>query len=217
ETESVDSMLVEFTDTRLQFGEHEEAEAGNWRTRSAVAAQAPIQRPQARGVASQSKGAYAPERAPDVSRVSHTGPSRYVEPGEDNTPSYGNETMWYYTVEEGQRALMIRLNGQMEVIVGPARVWKGSSRFEKMRHFVAHPGEFLIVRFRDGRQEHLIGPTDIWFDPRIHETITREDALQLAAKEAVIVYSRPAGADTVSRRIVHGPTLFVPAPGEWLH
>jgi hypothetical protein len=105
----------------------------------------------------------------------------------------------------------------MEVIVGPQRVWIGTSRFEKMRHFVAHPGEFLIVRFRDGRQEHLAGPTDLWFDPRIHETVTRQDALQLAAKECVIVYSRPEGSATISRRIVHGPTLFVPAPGEWLH
>ena len=37
-----------------------------------------------------------------------------------------------------------------------------------MAHHVAHPGEFLIVRFRDGRQEHLPGPADVWFDPRVH-------------------------------------------------
>jgi hypothetical protein len=86
-----------------------------------------------------------------------------------------------------------------------------------MKHFVAHPGEFLIVRFRDGRQEHLVGPTDLWFDPRVHETVSRQEGLQLAAKEAVIVYSRPTEAGPVTRRIVTGPTLFVPAPGEWLH
>jgi hypothetical protein len=125
--------------------------------------------------------------------------------------------MYYYTVEEGQRALMIRRDGRMEVIVGPRRVWKGWNRFEKMRHFVAHPGEFLIVRFRDGRQEHVPGPADLWFDPRIHEQVTRQDTLQLAAKEAVIVYSRPDDSGAVNRRIVYGPTLFVPAPGEWLH
>jgi len=138
-------------------------------------------------------------------------------PGQDYTPDYGTETMWYFTVEEGQRALLIRKDGRIEVVVGPKRVWRGSSRLERMRHHVAHPGEFLIVRFRDGRQEHLVGPTDLWFDPRIHESITRQDALQLAAKESVIVYSRPAGAEAISRRIVHGPMLFVPAPGEWLH
>jgi hypothetical protein len=222
ETESVDSMMVEFTDTAVH---------------STVT---PNQELILRGKAKhRSRESPPPAQTPAVAKVrrnpltefrkgvkgledSELGGRRWrgdhtVTPGEDTTPDYGTETMWYYTVEEGQRVLMVRKNGQMEVIVGPQRVWIGSKRFEKMRHYIAHPGEFLIVRFRDGRQEHLPGPADIWFDPRIHETITREDALQLAAKEAVIVYSRPAGADAISRRIVNGPMLFVPAPGEWLH
>ena len=86
-----------------------------------------------------------------------------------------------------------------------------------MKHYVAHPGDFLVVQFRDGRQEHLPGPAELWFDPRVHQSVTRKDALQLAAKEAVIVYSQPADGGPIARRIVYGPTLFVPAPGEWLH
>lgn len=125
--------------------------------------------------------------------------------------------MFHYTVEDGQRAMMIHRDGRMEVIVGPRRVLHWGRRFERMRHFVAHPGDFLLVRYRDGRQEHVAGPCDLWFDPRIHESIARQEALQLAAKEAVIVYSRAAGSDAISRRIVYGPTLFVPSPGEWLH
>jgi hypothetical protein len=216
ETESVDSMLTEFTDTRFTGGTVELVRE--------LPAKPRAKGKMLRGLAS----AVAGPRLPEVGRSFGKTVVQFKpgvrdrededhELGEDETPDYGTATMWYYTVEEGQRALMIRRDGRMEVIVGPRRVWIGSSRFERMRHFVAHPGEFLIVRFRDGRQEHLAGPTDIWFDPRVHETITREDALQLAAKEAVIVYSRPAAGDAVSRRIVHGPTLFVPAPGEWLH
>jgi hypothetical protein len=53
--------------------------------------------------------------------------------------------MFFYTVEEGQRVLMTRLNGTMEIIVGPRRVWRGWSTFKPMAHFVAHPDEFLIV------------------------------------------------------------------------
>ena len=86
-----------------------------------------------------------------------------------------------------------------------------------MRHFVATPGKFLIVRFRNGQQRHLPGPAEIWFDPREHMDIVAEDALQLAAKEAVVVYSKPDGPDPIARRIVYGPALFIPAPGEWLH
>jgi hypothetical protein len=105
----------------------------------------------------------------------------------------------------------------MEVIVGPKRVWRGKNVFRPMQHFVAHPGDYLIVRYRDGRQEHLSGPAEVWLDPRVHEEITREEALQVAAKEAVVVYSSKEGTSAVQRRIEYGPTLFMPRPGEWLH
>ena len=140
-----------------------------------------------------------------------------TQPGLDDTDYVGGRGVMFYIVEEGQRVLMRRPNGRMEVIIGPRRVWRGRNDFRPMKHFVAHPGEFLILRYRDGRQEHLPGPAEIWFDPRIHLEIRQEDALQLAAKEAVVVYSKPEGSDVVSRRIVYGPCMFVPKPGEWLH
>jgi hypothetical protein len=211
ETESVDSMLCEFTDTDVSGGP-----PAGWRSYGrrdlpdrTLTLSGPVQ--------SHQLSYFAPAmHAASILRDS--GPVRApAAPGEDMTPDYGRSGMWFYVVEEGQRALMIRSDGRMEVIVGPQRIWQGRNRFEKMKHFVAHPGEFLIVRFRDGRQEHLAGPADLWFDPRIHETVSRQEGLQLADKEAVIVYSRPAETGPVTRRIVTGPTLFVPAPGEWLH
>jgi hypothetical protein len=134
-------------------------------------------------------------------------------PGLDTTDRLGKTGMFHYVVEEGQRALRVLPDGHMQVIVGPKRLSRWGLRIRPMDHYVAHPGEFLIVRYRDGRQEHRPGPTDVWFDPRVHLSITREDALQVAAREAVVVYSRAAENEPVSRRIVYGPTLFVPAPG----
>src|SRR6185295_3849896 len=49
------------------------------------------------------------------------------------------------------------------------------------------------------------------------EGVTRQEALQLAAKEAVVVYAKAVENAPITRRLVYGPTLFVPAPGEWLH
>jgi len=138
----------------------------------------------------------------------------------------GRRGMWYYTVEDGQRVLMTESNGTMKVLTGPCKVWQRGRRFQPMAHHVAHPGEFLIVRFRDGRQEHIEGPADLWLDPRVHLTIDREDTLQLAAKEAVVVYhstedtaedTTSTSVDVVSRHIVYGPATFMPRPGEWLH
>ncbi len=129
----------------------------------------------------------------------------------------GGGGMWFYVVEEGQQVLKKKSDGTMEVIVGPKRVWKGWSKFHPMKHYVAHPGEFIIVRFRDGRQQHLRGPAEMWADPRIHREITVEECLQVGGKEAVIVYSQTEGETTIHRRVVSGPTQFMPEPGEWLH
>ena len=137
--------------------------------------------------------------------------------GLDMTGPTGGGGMLLYTVEDGQRVLTVHPNGSMAVIVGPKRVWRGFSTFRTMNHFVAHPGEYLIVRFRNGFQEHLPGPTEIWFDPREHLEVTKHDALQIAAKEAVVVYCKSEETGEIARRIEYGPAQFVPAPGEWLH
>ncbi|WP_161602402.1 GspE/PulE/PilB domain-containing protein [Tautonia marina] len=131
--------------------------------------------------------------------------------------SGGSTGMFTFVVEEGQRVLMRRSNGTMDVVVGPKRVWRGRNQFRAMVHHVAHPGDYLIVRFRDGRQEHLPGPAEVWFDPRSHESVEVREALQIAAKEAVVVYSQKEGTANVQRRIEYGPALFMPRPGEWLH
>jgi hypothetical protein len=136
---------------------------------------------------------------------------------EENKDTYGGSGMFFHIVEEGQRVLMRRPDGTMEIIVGPRRVWRFRKTFTPMQHYVAHPGEFLLVHYRDGRQEHLPGPADLWLDPRIHQAIKVEEGLQLATKEAVVVYSKRPDSDTVTRRIAYGPTLFIPQPGEWLH
>ena len=142
------------------------------------------------------------------------------ETGSDDTgldphKHVGQASFFFYTVEEGQKVLMVERDGTMEVVEGPRRIWLGKRRFRPMAHYVAHPGEFLVIRYRDGRQEHLSGPAHCWFDPRVHKSVAKEEVLQIDNKEAVVVYSDLDGK--VTRRIAHGPAIFVPEPGEWLH
>jgi Type II secretion system (T2SS), protein E, N-terminal domain len=137
--------------------------------------------------------------------------------GLDSTSPIGDSGVWFYIVEEGQSVLVRNPDGTMDVIVGPRRVWRGRRTFQRMIHHVAHPGDYLIVRYRDGRQEHLAGPAEVWLDTRHHQEIACEEMLQVAAKEAVVVYSQKDGTSSVQRRIEYGPTLFMPRPGEWLH
>jgi hypothetical protein len=199
ETESVESLLCELTDSTADFDES---------LSSAGRARHAMPRTMGPPVAAPKKLLLGLDNQQD---------RRARAPGSDPTAPIGGEGVMFYTVEEGQRVLMSRLNGTVEIIVGPRRVWRGWSTFRKMDHYVAHPDEFLIIRYRDGRQEHLPGPAEVWFDPREHLQITKENALQIAAKEAVVVYSRSEASNVISRRVVNGPALFVPRPGEWLH
>ncbi|MEZ4322046.1 MAG: hypothetical protein R3F61_31530 [Myxococcota bacterium] len=140
---------------------------------------------------------------------------RGVFGGRDTQLQHGWESMFFFTVREGQRVLVTDRSGRTTVVEGPRRLWRWGKRIEPMAHYVAHPGDFLVLRFRNGRQEHLAGPAHAWLDPREHVSIQKEEAVQIAAKEAVVVYSEGDGG--VSRRVVHGPETFVPGPGEWLH
>jgi hypothetical protein len=194
----VDSMLQEFTD-ELKSG----SSSLHHPTLASTAYMSPEQVP----------ARFSARGAPASRDASGRGPRSSL----DSTSSVGDSGVWFYIVEEGQSVLARNPDGSMEIIVGPRRVWRGRRKFQRMIHHVAHPGEYLIVRYRDGRQEHQAGPAEVWFDPRVHQEITCEDMLQIAAKEAVVVYSQKDGTSTVQRRIEHGPTLFMPRPGEWLH
>ena len=147
-----------------------------------------------------------------------TGGGRGTDNGLDRTQAHrGVSNMFYYTVEDGQRILLVEKDGSMSVVEGPARVWSRGKQIRQMQHYVAHPGDFLIVRYRNGHQEHMVGPAHVWFDPREHMAITKEESLPISAKEAVVVYSEDDESGEISRRLVHGPAQFVPQPGEWLH
>ena len=123
---------------------------------------------------------------------------------------------WSTTVRDGARALVTDKQGRIRIVEGPAQVWRWGHTIEPMKQYVAHPGDFLVVRHRDGQQTHLAGPTSLWFDPRVHVSVEKEEALQIAAEEAVVVYSEGDEGE-VSRRIARGPATFVPGASEWLH
>jgi hypothetical protein len=202
ETESVNSLLAEFTETAI---------AQSPPASQSVTFHKSTITPRGRG--SSAAQSFGGEPVHERSRELN----RFMQVGVDPTRNREVASMFYYVVDEGQRVLTRRPDGTMQIIEGPKRVWRGRNSFEPMKHHVAHPDKFLIVRYRDGRQKHIAGPADIWFDPREHLQVTHEDALQIAAKEAVVVYSKSENSAVVTRRVVHGPALFVPQPGEWLH
>ena len=203
EGESCDSILQEFTDTSIDFTETIDDSYVDHSAR---------RKTKVRATATE----LSDQSLHDSSHAFKSSPSRQITNRLGNHLTNSGAGMFFYTIEEGRKALAYRLGGRIDVIEGPARCWQGMTRFHEMRHQVAHPGEFLIIRFRDGTQQHLEGPAQIWFDPRIHEEISVQEGLSLAAKEAVVVYGKSETGET-QRRVRFGPGLFVPQPGEWLH
>jgi len=198
--ESCDSILQEFCCTAIDFTETVEDDSG--------LCDGEYYPPE---VTQESIGAiYSPVRKKVNPRSGHD------RSAFSSKSSNSGESMFFYTIEEGQKALAYRIGGKIDVLDGPARVWKGFTRFVPMKHFVAHPGEFLTIRFHDGTQENLRGPAQLWLDPRIHQHVECQEGLTLAAREAVVVYGEGDSGET-KRRICHGPSVFVPEPGEWLH
>ncbi|NUM33458.1 MAG: hypothetical protein HUU50_02850 [Candidatus Brocadiae bacterium] len=139
-----------------------------------------------------------------------------LESGLDTTEYREKKNMFFYIIPEGQQVLVTDKKGKGSIVKGPCRVSRWGKSFTRLQHHIAYPGEFLIIRFRDGSQSHIPGPTEQWLDPRIHSQIEKSDALQIASKESVVVYSKQETGD-IHRRLITGPTVFIPKPGEWLH
>ena len=177
EGQSADSLIQEFTDTAIDFTETEDLMS-------------------LESLGDLSTPAPAKTRRKSLSRM-RAGMAQGGQPqfgsrnsffSRENLAHNQGDGMFYYTVREGEKVVKQNKNGSIDIIEGPRRIWKGSTKFQPMQHFVAHPGQFLIARFRDGKQNHYVGPCDLWLDPRVHSDIEVKEALSLAAKEAVVVY-----------------------------
>ncbi len=119
------------------------------------------------------------------------------------------------TIREGERFAIWKPSGEYDLVDGPCRAYTLFRDVWPLKRFSAQPNEYLVVRYRDGRTEHLPGPVTEFLDPVVHLSIELCEGIELDANEAVIVYSENEGE--VARRVVRGPALHMPAANEWLH
>ncbi len=119
------------------------------------------------------------------------------------------------TVPQGERVMVLHTNGRVNYVDGPTRLAVFTAQVQPLRRTSAEPHQFLVIRKKDGTTEHVPGPAAVWFDPVVHLKIEVQDATKIDANEALVVYRKID--ETVTRRIVRGPALFVPTPQEWVH
>jgi hypothetical protein len=121
-----------------------------------------------------------------------------------------------YTVKRGDRVAVWKPDGDARFVDGPRRMLLFRERVEAVRRFSAESHEYLAVRMQNGRTENRRGPTDLWFNPVEHVSITVEPAVPIDAHEALVVYQRQDD-ELVTRRVLTGPAQYVPQANEWLH
>lgn len=124
--------------------------------------------------------------------------------------------MKFKTILEGEQAVIFNHLGEGRLLVGPARVFLFRERLQKLKKYTASQYEYLKLRDKEGIVTHKRGPCEVYFNPMLHENIQTLDALKLDANHLVVVYKRMKDT-TVQRKIIQGPTVFVPEAEEWLH
>lgn len=123
--------------------------------------------------------------------------------------------MGYHTIKEGDQALVFNSGGQGTLVIGPRRVYIFRGDIEYLRRYVADQNQYLQVKYRDGRKENEPGPIEMFHNRLEVESIEVKDAVKLDANHMLVVYKQEAGH--IERRVVEGPTIFIPSAHEWLH
>lgn len=119
------------------------------------------------------------------------------------------------TIRRGQRVAAWSRRGEVQLVDGPRLLVSLGKTVQPVKRYCAAPGEYLVVRYQDGRIEHVRGPESLWFDPIEHASIDMQRCLVVDSHEAIVVYRREQAG--VGRRVEHGPALFMPTADEWLH
>ena len=92
-------------------------------------------------------------------------------------------------VKEGECCAVWSASGQHRLVYGPKRVWVWRSDVRFLDRYVVDERQYLEIKFRDGRKEHVRGPTALFLDPVTHESIAVRDVISLNAFEAIVVYT----------------------------
>lgn len=127
------------------------------------------------------------------------------------------------TIKEGEAAAIWNSKGVHKQIVGPRRVQLFFSTVRFLTRHKAESHQYLVVKHRDGRVEHIRGPVQLYQNPAFHDDVFVKDGIFLKSSSDFILV-RNVSTDNLSEednnnmsaniRKIHGPTLFIPSPEE---
>ncbi|MBC7474552.1 MAG: hypothetical protein H7263_09700 [Candidatus Sericytochromatia bacterium] len=120
------------------------------------------------------------------------------------------------TIRTGEKAAIWYSNGKIKIVEGPQRIFLTNQKLQILQSFTAEPDEYLIIKYKNGKRQHLRGPVTVWFDPVLHEKIIKELLTSIEENQAIVVYCQQSNLE-VQRKVVRGPELYMPSENEWTH
>lgn len=134
------------------------------------------------------------------------------------------------TVKDGEAAVVWNNNGVASEIIGPKRIRLFFSTIRFLERYKAENQQYLVVKYRNGKVEHIRGPAELYQNPTIHDDVSVEDGILLSSSDFIIVQSDRT-IDVTSKDAscneglnlplnvmkIHGPTLFIPSPTDHIH
>jgi len=120
------------------------------------------------------------------------------------------------TVKQGEVCAIWDDTGAQKLIYGPRRVWVWKSTVKFLDRYFADQQQYLVIKHKSGKREHVRGPKDIFNDPVQFDEISVQEGVHVNNYEVIVVY-REEAEDKVKRRVIRGPLLFIPAADEWIH
>jgi len=138
------------------------------------------------------------------------------------------------TIKDGEAAVIWKRNGIAIEEIGPKRVSLFFSTIRFLSRYKAEPHQYLSVKHRSGKKEHIPGPISMYLNPALHDGIKVNDGIKLETKnDCIVVFSSKeenhhvfdnASSSKASknipaaeRRIVCGPIVYFPSVGETIH
>ncbi|KAF6031156.1 hypothetical protein EB796_010514 [Bugula neritina] len=123
--------------------------------------------------------------------------------------------MKFKTVREGEQAVLFNYLGEGTLIKGPKRVFIFRDRLVMLERKTASQYEYLELKDNVGNVTHVPGPCEMFLNPLELTSLKVKEAIKIDSHCVIVVYRN--NGDQVIRRIVEGPTVFIPAANEWIH
>eukprot|EP01083_Nonionella_stella_P019086 53054_1 len=91
------------------------------------------------------------------------------------------------TIKDGEAAAIWDRNGKHREIIGPRRVQLFQSTIRFLTRFKAESHQYLVVKHRSGKREHISGPAMLYQNPAFHDEVSVEDGILLKSLDEYIV------------------------------